>query len=201
MQALVRVADQADKPNLDLTTGIGIALFLAGCTLSVALIHLRGNTVTRLWSDIDIAHESLTAKAFSSLERLRSHIDELLPDTGIDFDPLDVIADPSTVIKPAKISVKLLRERHKIRREFRWLLSVCSILKYFVISGTIALGASTATYQFFFTETWLWQLLLKVTGGLILGSLLFAGTYATLVARVDGVIEKSKPVATQTGGR
>jgi hypothetical protein len=115
---------------------------------------------------------------------------------------LDVIADPSTVIKPAKISVKLLRERHQVRREFRWLLCVCSILKYFVISGTIALGASTASYQFFFAEAWLWQLLLKVTGGLSPWlALLFAGTYAVLVARVDGVIEKSKPAAAQTGGR
>ncbi|MHA7167124.1 hypothetical protein ACX801_03045 [Arthrobacter bambusae] len=196
---LESVAEQADKPNLDLTTGIGIVLFIAGCTLSVALIHLRGKTVTRLWSDIDIAHESLTASAFSSLERLRSHIDDLLPDTGVDFDPLDVIADPSTVIKPAKVSIKLLRERHQVRREFKWLLSVCSILKYFVVFGTIALGSTTATYQFFFAEAWLWQLLLKVTGGLILGALLFAGTYAALVARVDGVIEKSKPVAAQSG--
>lgn len=193
------VAEQADKPNLDLTTGIGIVLFIAGCTWSVAVIHLRGQTFKRLWSDIDIAHESLTEKAFSSLERLRSHIDDLLPDTGVDFDPLDVIADPSTAIEPAKTSIKLLRERHQVRREFKLLLSVCSILKYFVVFGTIALGASTATYQFFFAEAWLWQLLLKVTGSLVVGALLFAGTYAVLVARVDGAIEKSKPVAPQTG--
>ncbi|SFT44627.1 hypothetical protein [Arthrobacter sp. ov118] len=199
MRALENVVEQADKPNLDLTTGIGVALFIAGCGLSVGLIHLRGKTVTRLWSDIDIAHESLTGKAFSSLERLKSHIDGLLPDTGVDFDPLDVIADPSTVIKPAKVSIRLLRERHQVKREFWWLLRVCSILKYFVLSATIALGATTATYQFFFAEAWLWQLLLKVTGGLVLGSLIFGGTYATLVARVDGAIEKSKPVAADAG--
>lgn len=198
MQILEAAADETSKANLDVVTGVGIVLFVACGGAFWALIHLRGNTVTRLWSEIDFAFEALTEKAFASLETLRAHIDELLPASGIDFDPLDVIVDPSSVEKPAKASIKLLKDRHRIRRQYNWLLRVCSLLKYSVLACTASMGAATACYALAFSETSLWQLLVWSTAGLVATSVFLLAAYTTLVARIDGVIEKSKPKAVRS---
>lgn len=198
MHSIEVMAEETAKANLDVITGVGIVLFIACGGAFWALIHLRGNTVTRLWSEIDFAFEALTEKAFASLEALRSHIEELIPDSGVDFDPLDVIVDPSSVEKPAKASIKLLKERHKIRRRYALLLKVCSFLKYGVLACTVFIGLATACYAFLFGETWLWQSLSWSAAALTVSCLLFLAAYTTLVAQIDGVIEKSKPKATRT---
>jgi len=187
------VADQAAKADINVVTGLGVALFLAGGAGFWALIHLRGKTVDRLWSHIDIAFEALTDKAFASLGTLRTHINELLPDPDADFDPLDVIVDPSSVEKPAKVSIRLLKERHRIRRQYRRLLRVCSWLKYSVLSFTISVAITTLVYQFMFAESGLWQFLFYMTIGIAVGVVFLVAAYTTLVARIDGVIENCKP--------
>jgi hypothetical protein len=193
MQTIEAVAEQAAKADMDVVTGIGVALFLAGGAGFWALIHLRGKTVDRLWSHIDIAFEALTDKAFASLGTLRTHINELLPDPDTEFDPLDVIVDPSSVEKPAKVSIRLLKERHRIRRQYRRLLRVCSLLKYSVLAFTVAVAITTLCYQFAFSDSGLWQFFFYVTAGIALGALALLAAYTTLVARIDGVIENCKP--------
>lgn len=194
MRTIGVISDQAAEPNLEWVISVGLVLVIAGGTSFWALIHLRGKTVTRLRTEIDLAFEALTDQAFASLEALRAHIDNLLPDSDIDFDPLDVIADPSSVAEPAKNSLKLLRKRHGIRQQYEWLLVVCSLLKYAVLVSTIFTLITTLCYLLLFSDTALWQFLLRVTGLLIGASVVLLIVYNALVSRIDGVIEKTQPM-------
>lgn len=193
MQTIGVVADQTGGPNLNWVTSVGLVLVIAGGTCFWALIHLRGKTAGRLRAEIDLAFEALTDKAFTSLEVLRAHIDDLLPDPDINFDPLDVIVDPSSVAEPAKNSIKLLKERHRLRRQYGWLLTVCSSLKYAVLVSTISIASTTLCYLLLFSDTALWQALLQITAVLVGLSVVLMFVYNALVARIDGVIERSQP--------
>lgn len=197
MQILGVVADQTENASLELVTGVGVVLFLTCAGAFWAAIHLRGDTVNRLWSEIDFAFEALTEQAVASLEDLRSHIDELLPGSGVEFDPLDMLVDPSSVEKPAKISIKLLRERHRIRRQYAQLLGICSSLKYLALICTISIALATASYHFLYADKWLWQSLSYATLAIFGISLLSLLAYSVLIGRIDGVIEKCKPKATR----
>lgn len=199
MLALEAAAEQAAKADINVVAGIGVVLFVAGASSFWALIHLRGKTVERLWSQIDIAFEALTEKAFASLATLLAHLNDLIPDANSDFDPFDMIVDPSSVEKPARVSIRLLRERHRIRLQYRQLLWVCSLLKYSVLAFTVSVAIATWLYQFEFSETDLWQRSFVITGLVGVIVIFLVAAYTLLVTRIDGVIENTKTRPTRVG--
>jgi hypothetical protein len=194
MTLVLEVAtEQASKPDTNVVAGVGLVLLIAGITGLWALVHLRGTTHDRLRSPVDIAFEGLTDQAFTALRALQAHLNEILPDRDTDFDPLDLIVDPSSVERPAKHSIRVLKERHKIHKQFHLLLGVCSLLMYSVGVFAVLVLASTLLYQFGFANRDLWQLSFWVTAGAAACVIGLFVTYTVLVGRIQASIEDANP--------
>jgi hypothetical protein len=194
MTLLLEVAaDQASTPDTNVVAGVGLVLLLAGITGLWALVHLRGKTHDRLLSPIDVAFEGLTDKAFTALRALQAHLDEILPDPDSAFDPLDLIVDPASVERPAKHSIRVLKERHKIHKQFDLLLAVCSLLKYAVGTFSALVLVSTLLYQFGFANKDLWQLSFWLTAGAAACAAVLFMTYSVLITRIQASIEDAAP--------
>lgn len=179
--------------------GLGGAVFLVSATASWASVHLRGRTHKRLKQEVDIAFEGLAQRAIDVLQELRSHLNSVLPDPNGPFDPLDVIMDPSVLEPPAKRGVRVLRQRHRIRREFHLLLKICSALKYFAVAFMLLVLGSTSLYFFLFSKPEVWQSFCWLTAGVAFGAGLLVAAYGVLEARIQASIEDAHPIDTVSG--
>jgi len=193
------VAESVDGPDTNVVGGVGVALLVAGIACLWAFVHLRGKTHDRLRVSIDIAYEGLTEQAFMSLQSLHSHLSEMLPDSDMKFDPLDMIVDPVTVERPARHSIRILRERHRIHRRFRALLGICSSLKYCAGIFVLFVLISILLYQFNFSNAGMWQASFWLTAASGCGVLILFIAYSALVARIDASIEHASPLPPGNG--
>ncbi|GAA5230107.1 hypothetical protein [Arthrobacter cryoconiti] len=198
-EVLAIVADRATTPDTTIVAGVGIVLLIAGITGLWASVHLRGKTHDRLRAPIDVAFEGLTEQAFIALRALQAHLSDILPDPDSEFDPLDMIVDPSTVERPARHSIRVLKERHKIHRQFNLLLGVCTSLMYAAGIFAACVLTSTLLYQFNFANQDLWQTSFWVTALIAVGIFALFIAYTVLEYRIQASIEDSNPLPIRVG--
>ncbi|WP_323960475.1 hypothetical protein GC088_03215 [Arthrobacter sp. JZ12] len=194
-------AAQTDpQPDISILSGVALVLFLACLGGAIKAVHLRGSTVKRLRDDVDLAFEGLTERVFQSLRVLRDAIVEILPHDDVTFDPLALIMDPSRVEQPAATSVRLLRERHHIRKQYRHLLNICSLLKYSTSIMTLLIATTTAAYYLAFQHAMFWRFSLVLTAVCAAVTLFAYLAYAHLETRIQAGIEDANPVEDFTEG-
>lgn len=193
------VGEEVAKPETDWLLGLGVVLFLAGATAAWASLHLRSKTYERLNSNIDITFVKLTDRAIIELRILRDHLDEVLPDRsdGQDdddepFEPLSLITDPSTVAKPAKRGIKVLKERHVIHRQFDWMLMVCTLFKIVALAFPAFVLLSSLSYYFYFENSNLWLSLCKITAAIAVAAVVLLCAYGVLESKIQHSIEESQ---------
>lgn len=168
---------------------LGAVVFALSIPMLWSGLHIRGKTYSRLKASVDLAHEGPAERIIEELRTLRAEIDLILP--GGRFDPYSVIADPSTVGPPARRSIKIMTERHRLRSRFQRLLRVCSILKYSGIAFTAMTTAALLTYFFFTSNLALWQLLSWVTLAVGVVGVIMIASYTVLDAKIQSAIEHS----------
>lgn len=191
---LALVADPIPQPDPAWGFGLGGAVFVVSATALWAGVHLRGRTHARLRQQVDIAFAGLTEQAIAVLQELRSHLNSVLPDPDDPFDPLDVIMDPSTVEPPATRGIRVLKKRNRIRREFKILLTICSLLKYFAIAFTLLVLGSTSLYFFLYSLTAVWQSFCWLTAGVAGMAGVLVTAYGVFETRIQASIEDSNPI-------
>lgn len=197
------------EPNLDLALGLGLVLLITGVGAAWAAIHLRGKTSDRLNAPVDLAFAKLTDFAITELRALQTHLNKVLPeendlpedddDNDEPFDPSSMVTDPSSVERPAKRGIRALKDCKIIYREFDWMLIVCSFLKYVAIAFVILVAASSTSYYFTFSNTMLWMWCCRLTVISIGVAAVLLILYATLDARIQKSIEKSKRINRPVG--
>ena len=172
--------------------GLGGAAIAIGVPASWASLHLRGKTHGRLKKSVDIAYAGLTDRAVDTLQVLQSHLNEILPDPSMPFNPSDVVVDPSSVEKSANRGIRALKERHRIHRQFRSILGVCSALKYVASTFTIMVLISALLYFFANSNPGLWQASAWITGGLAVSAITLVGLYGFFETRIQSSIEHAE---------
>lgn len=201
MNSLLEVASTlATAPDPAWGFGLGGATFILSVPATWASLHLRGKTHGRLKKPVDIAYAGLTDRAVDTLQVLQTHLNEVLPDPTLAFNPSDVVVDPSSVEKSAKRGIRALKERHRIYRQFRTILAICSVLKYVAFAFTLMVLASTLMYFFANSSPSLWQTWSWITaclGLLAMGLVILYGVFETRIQssieHADPIVEKDQP--------
>ncbi|MBP2387936.1 hypothetical protein [Paeniglutamicibacter kerguelensis] len=152
-----------DIPNMDLVLSLGVVLTIFGIGGFVSAVHMREKNRERLTTKVRIAFAGLTENAFGALEQLREEINLILPLHDALFDPLTVIAEPSSAIKPAQKSIKLIKERQSISKNLKYLLVSCSIIKYSLLAFPIFCGTATMSYWLNYSDKMQWMTLIVMT--------------------------------------
>jgi hypothetical protein len=153
----VITAKLPDQPDPAWGIGLGVAVFLIAAGAVWGSVHLREKAHDTWARKVELAFAGLQERATDIFEELRDAIDAVVPPVRSRFDPIMVVADPAPVGKLAKRAVKVLKERMRIRRQFKTFLVICSAAKWlsFVFAG--AVFVSTALYFFRYEDTFLWQ--------------------------------------------
>lgn len=167
--------------------GLGVGLFAVAAVAAWGSVHLREKAHDRWESKVDVAFTALQTRATEIFGELRDAIDDVVPPAGAPFDPAPVVADPAPVGRLAKRAVRVLRERMRIRRQFRTFLVVCSIAKWLALIFGAAVIASTLLYFLAFSATWLWAAAVWVSA--VIGA---AGLAVVLLYSViEGTLQRS----------
>lgn len=192
------VLPQIAQPDPAWGLGLGGAVFLVSVGALWASVHLRGKTHGRLRQSVDIAFAGLTERAVETLRILQMHLNDVLPEAHDPFDPLDVVVDPSSVERPAKQGIRVLKERHRIHRQFKALLVICSLLKYVAVAFTGLVLLSTCLYFFAYATPSTWQGSCWLTASVGLSAGVLVVLYSFLDAKIQGSIEHADPIQHQS---
>jgi hypothetical protein len=173
--------------------GLGGAAFVLGVTILGFGVHARGRTFARLADAVDLAFAGLAERALEQLRSLQRELNETLPAARGTIDPGEIVFDPGRLEQPARSGVATLRRQRRVRTEFRWLLRVCSVIKYVAAGFLVADLAATACYFFVFQNPYLWTRLAWITAGVAGVGCLLLTAYVYLNTRVETSIERARP--------
>lgn len=137
--------------------GLGVTVFLIASGAVWGSVHLREKAHDAWALKVEVAFAGLQERATEVFEELRNAIDDVVPPARARFNPTTVIADPAPVGRLAKRAVKVLKERMRIRRQFRTLLLICSAAKWLSFVFAAAVFTATTLYFFNYKDAVLWQ--------------------------------------------
>ena len=173
-------SEMSATPVIDLGVGIGFAAFLVAALAVWGGLHLRARVFDDWERKVELAYADLQERATEIFAELRSSLDEVAPSAGAPFNPDMVVADLAPVGKLAKRVVRVLKERIRIRRQFRVLLVVCSVAKWLSLAFAAAVLIATLTYLFLYEFVSIWSL------AILLGIITFG--LGVLVVLIYGIL-------------
>jgi hypothetical protein len=169
--------------------GLGGAVFLIAVGAVWGSVHLREKAYDNWAQKVELAFAGLQDRATDIFEELRDAIDAVVPRAR--FDPTTVVADPAPVGRLANRAVKVLRERMRIRRQFKTLLVICSVAKWLSFAFAAAVFFSTVLYFFQYKNAFLWQTLSWISAAFFVLGVAVVFFYSFIEGRLQQSYEHS----------
>lgn len=171
--------------------GLGVTVFLIATGAVWGSVHLREKAHDSWARKVELAFAGLQERATDIFEELREAIDAVVPPKSARFNPTTVVADPAPVGRLAKRAVKVLKERMRIRRQFKTFLVICSVAKWLSFLFASAVFVSTALYFFQYENTLLWQAFSWVTASIFSFGVVIVILYSVIEGRLQQSYEHS----------
>lgn len=179
---------------------LGVTLLLAAVAVFWRSVHLRGRKVRELAEPVDLARTGLAERALEEFRSLQGELNALVPPDDEPFDPTTVVLDPAKLVDPAKRGLRIVRRQSRVDRQYRQLLSVCSIAKYLSATFCLLLAGLLLSYYFAFATVLLWVVLFWGCVAAAVAGIVVVAVYAGLTTKVDAAIERSRPGPGAAGG-
>ena len=142
----------ADQAGI-VAVGVGVLIAVGGGIFKA--VNLRGDSNRKWSSRIDLAASALDEKSIAELHRLRSEIDNLLPEPGAPFDPAQAIIDPSPLSERVGQTGKYYRARVRMRKDLNHILRLGRAFVFGL--AVLGLGVILLTLHFAELVSWSWM--------------------------------------------